>query len=511
MSVREYVGARYVPLFAEPLQWDNTQAYEPLTIVLNQGNSYTSRQFVPTGIDISNEDYWAMTGNYNAQVEQYRQEVEVISADLADTMKYLPSVAVPITKYGALGGDNDDTDAIQACLDNEKYVFIPSGTWNISSQLKMMNNTVIFGEGRTSILKAMPSFPTNKAMIMNDDQLSHFILSNFAMDASNVPLRGLEIKNPYDNCIIDNLTGENFCKAFMWIGTDDLAWMVSQTLVVQNCTCRASDSVSGQEELFHFTRVQEMNFVSNKLLGRQANIYPYPLVVMDSCTTSNIMQCSFAFTAQEAIRMIQQADVSRNYGNKVIANMFENVGYTKANSVNGEVQPIGYPISINGNGAANTAKYNAVCFNYYFWNVPKSISLNNAVNTTLFDILESTGTNFKRTFTFNQYFPASVNSSGNVVLAPDGSMLKLVEGSFAIGDSATNQRFTVLSNSGNDSEYYGLKIFNVETPDDRVTIQNGDILLSKATGGNRIVMRNTNGEQYVIRVSESGTLVCEKA
>lgn len=76
MAVREYVGARYVPLFADPIEWSNTRTYEPLTIVEHQGNSYTSRQFVPAGIDISNESYWALTGNYNAQVEQYRQEVQ---------------------------------------------------------------------------------------------------------------------------------------------------------------------------------------------------------------------------------------------------------------------------------------------------------------------------------------------------------------------------------------------------------------------------------------------------
>lgn len=73
---RKYVGARYVPLFSDPLVWSNTREYEPLTIVLNEGNSYTSRQFVPLGIDISNESYWALTGNYDAQVEQYRQEVQ---------------------------------------------------------------------------------------------------------------------------------------------------------------------------------------------------------------------------------------------------------------------------------------------------------------------------------------------------------------------------------------------------------------------------------------------------
>ena len=75
MAVRQYVGARYVPDFASPLDWDNSKTYEPLTIVYYKGNSYTSRQSVPKGIDITNEDHWALTGNYNAQIEQYRQEV----------------------------------------------------------------------------------------------------------------------------------------------------------------------------------------------------------------------------------------------------------------------------------------------------------------------------------------------------------------------------------------------------------------------------------------------------
>lgn len=74
-GVRQYVGARYVPLFAEPLEWSDTREYEPLTIVTYQGNSYTSRQYVPTGIEITNSEYWALTGNFNAQVEAYREEV----------------------------------------------------------------------------------------------------------------------------------------------------------------------------------------------------------------------------------------------------------------------------------------------------------------------------------------------------------------------------------------------------------------------------------------------------
>lgn len=76
-----YVGHRYVPkIFGD---WDNTQIYEPLTIVTYEGNSFTSRQYVPTGVAINNEEYWVSTGNYNAQVELYRQEVSNVKKDIA--------------------------------------------------------------------------------------------------------------------------------------------------------------------------------------------------------------------------------------------------------------------------------------------------------------------------------------------------------------------------------------------------------------------------------------------
>lgn len=71
-----YVGARYVPLLVG--DWDTTKQteYEPLTVVQYQGNSYTSRTYVPKNIDITNTEYWVATGNYNAQVEEYRRTTE---------------------------------------------------------------------------------------------------------------------------------------------------------------------------------------------------------------------------------------------------------------------------------------------------------------------------------------------------------------------------------------------------------------------------------------------------
>ena len=73
-----YVGARYVPLFAEPVEWTSGSSYEPLTIVTYEGDSYTSRQYVPVGIQITNEDYWVKTGNFNAQLEVVNENYKKI-------------------------------------------------------------------------------------------------------------------------------------------------------------------------------------------------------------------------------------------------------------------------------------------------------------------------------------------------------------------------------------------------------------------------------------------------
>lgn len=118
MAVTQYIGARYVPLFADPIEWDNTRTYEPLTIVYSGGNSYTSRQFVPAGIPIDNDSYWALTGNYNAQIEQYRTEVaqydariEKNSADIAKNSADIAKNAEDIAAEVARATETERTKA----------------------------------------------------------------------------------------------------------------------------------------------------------------------------------------------------------------------------------------------------------------------------------------------------------------------------------------------------------------------------------------------------------------
>ena len=206
---RQYIGARYVPIFGRKdessIEWDNTKPYEPLTIVLYQGNSYTSRTYVPTGVAITDTSYWANTGNYNAQIEQYRREVldfsqaiieKTFSFDTVNSMKdstnlydgaichtngfhssgdggaawykitqsatYIPNgmdvilcgtfkavllkekITVP-EMYGAKGdGTTDDYSILQHIIDNVRghVEFIAEKTYAISHCLTLYNNPI---------------------------------------------------------------------------------------------------------------------------------------------------------------------------------------------------------------------------------------------------------------------------------------------------------------------------------------------------------------------------------
>lgn len=115
--VRQYIGARYVPKFYENSQgtseWRSGVIYEPLTIVTWNGNSYTSKKAVPAeiGDPSSNPSYWVATGNYNQQVEDYRQEVVSLRSDVDDGF----------SRVNTLIGEND-TDSFAVFI-GDSYAY----------------------------------------------------------------------------------------------------------------------------------------------------------------------------------------------------------------------------------------------------------------------------------------------------------------------------------------------------------------------------------------------------
>ena len=138
MEVTQYIGARYVPVLANPVEWSSANAYEPLTIVMYQGDSYTSRQAVPVGVAITNEGFWACTGNFNAQIEAYRQEVARIAGQLSSIETTAGTAASDAqSALAKIGTGFDSTDTVRAAVDAINMIIgtLPDGTVDIGSAL----------------------------------------------------------------------------------------------------------------------------------------------------------------------------------------------------------------------------------------------------------------------------------------------------------------------------------------------------------------------------------------
>lgn len=140
---RQYIGARYVPKFADPVIWNKALSYEAMTIVTYLGNSFTSKKPVPAGVEIGNNEYWVNTGNYNAQVEEYRQSVIHLENNLSAI-----NATNPPSGYAPMSVDNaDNSAALQALVDSFECVFIPAGNYTLANTITITNNTKIIGGG----------------------------------------------------------------------------------------------------------------------------------------------------------------------------------------------------------------------------------------------------------------------------------------------------------------------------------------------------------------------------
>ena len=234
-----YVGHRYVPkIFGE---WDNTQIYEPLSIVQYQGASYTSRQFVPVGVELTNEEYWVVTGNYNAQVEQYRQDVVNVSNDVTNlttnvngeieriddeiddideyinvnNKTYINALNPPAPLLPAKAdGVSDDTEAINAQLkyayDNGVKLILPSGEYLVNLVAEGWGLNIEGVSSYHTILKPFdkdkPVFTDNGVMRRNSS-FKHFKILG---DIDHVGGTGIKLTRQSYLDIYEDVTIENF-------------------------------------------------------------------------------------------------------------------------------------------------------------------------------------------------------------------------------------------------------------------------------------------------------------
>lgn len=126
MAVRQYVGARYVPTFADPIEWQKDTFYEPLTIVNYNNSSYTSKKPVPVGTGNPAEatEYWALTGNYSGQTQEAIKIANEAKETAEGSVKEVKSVQENLTKEisDRKTADNDILNKISA-LTNDIILF----------------------------------------------------------------------------------------------------------------------------------------------------------------------------------------------------------------------------------------------------------------------------------------------------------------------------------------------------------------------------------------------------
>ena len=101
-----YIGERYICLFADPVEWDSTRAYEHLTIVMHEGEGYTSRYAVPQGIDITNEKYWVKTFPRSPKILEIEALIESIKTELSQQADEIAYIKEQIKRLG-------DIDALE--------------------------------------------------------------------------------------------------------------------------------------------------------------------------------------------------------------------------------------------------------------------------------------------------------------------------------------------------------------------------------------------------------------
>lgn len=125
MAYRQYIGARYVPLYAG--NWDASRNYEPLTIVTDaNGNSFTSLKDVPAGTQLNNSDYWIQTSSFSSAVEQLRVRMNVAEDDI-NTL-------------------NDKTDGINERIDgvDERINEVDVDIENINNKINSLAKNAVF-------------------------------------------------------------------------------------------------------------------------------------------------------------------------------------------------------------------------------------------------------------------------------------------------------------------------------------------------------------------------------
>lgn len=131
MEIRKYVGARYVPVFADPLEWDADLKYEPLTIVTDEnGIFYVSKQYVPEGITVDTTEYWIPWADWGDEISALDTRIDALEDALP--IASFDDVNTVDARFDAIEdvlplSSFDDVNTVNAALGAKASVIVANG------------------------------------------------------------------------------------------------------------------------------------------------------------------------------------------------------------------------------------------------------------------------------------------------------------------------------------------------------------------------------------------------
>lgn len=217
---RQYVGARYVPKIMG--EWNKALQYEALSVVTYMGNSFTSKVPVPANVEINNTDYWINTGNYNAQVEEYRKEAlkakEVANNTSADLQTFKEKQTSTNNEI------NKKIESTTSALNNLKNVVFDGNTPSVITVAKSggrfhtINEAITFAKGYCS--------RTNRVTILICDGVyneSIILTKNPGIDLVGIGMPEIVSNSSYPNGPA-NIYGDTYIEGIYFHSTSESAY-----------------------------------------------------------------------------------------------------------------------------------------------------------------------------------------------------------------------------------------------------------------------------------------------
>ena len=247
MANNVYIGMRYVPIFLG--DWDNTISYEALSIVLYGNNTYTSKKPVPVGTLPTDTSYWVLTGNYNGMIAALQQTIgdlnqlnTPIQSDIVHAINSINDFA-NVKTYGAVGDDStDDTQAFLDAIATGRPVFVPAGTYKITSTLTPATGQLIMGS-KSAIIK---KYTTSELFVLN----SNVTLMNLKLNGNNTSGEVVRILGSWNNII--NVMVEAMARGFRIYGTvgNPITGNYFDNVVCENATDIIMDIENSNDDYF---------------------------------------------------------------------------------------------------------------------------------------------------------------------------------------------------------------------------------------------------------------------